>query len=185
MESYSQLYMKKIVDSIIHGLEQRHSSILFVKHYNTLNVPVNAIQEAVNSSSLSIELLYHEFSGAKMQEAYEPFLGWIKQIYFKFYYHIPVSDFLEQAGVYYLARSAFETYILTGKCKRTEDIIVVETSYELKRFAESLSNLFAYVSKEHTLFLVLNRLHLAENSTLTFLTEFIGKTYHNISFLAN
>ena len=185
MESYSQLYMKKIVDSIIHGLEQRHSSILFVKHYNTLNVPVNAIQKAVNSSSLSIELLYHEFSGAKMQEAYEPFLGWIKQIYFKFYYHIPVSDFLEQAGVYYLARSAFETYILTGKCKRTEDIIVVETSYELKRFAESLSNLFAYVSKEHTLFLVLNRLHLAENSTLTFLTEFIGKTYHNISFLAN
>ena len=47
MESCSQMYTRKIVDSIIHGLEQRHSSILFVKHYNTLNVPVENIQTAV------------------------------------------------------------------------------------------------------------------------------------------
>ena len=49
MESCSQIYTKKIVDSITHGLEQRHSSILFVKHYNTLNVPVENIQTAVSS----------------------------------------------------------------------------------------------------------------------------------------
>lgn len=185
MESYSQLYTKKIVDSIIHALEQKHSSILFVKHYNTLNVPIDAIQEAVNRSKSTIELLYHQFSASKMQEAYEPFLGWIKQIYFKYYYHMPVAEFLEQADVYFLARSALESYILTGKCKRTEDMIVIETDYERKRFADSLANLFAYVSKEHTLFMVLNRLHLAENSTLNFLTEFIGRRERNISLLAN
>ncbi len=185
MESYSQLYTKKIVDSIIHGLEQKHSSILFVKHYNTLNVPIEDIQEAVSHSSSRIILLYHEFSAARMQEAYEPFLGWIKQIYFRFYYNMPVMEFLEKAGVYYLARSVFETYIMTGKCKRTEDMIVVETEYELKQFADSLAKLFAFVSRDHTLFLVLNRLHLAENSTLNFLFEFISKTYTNISLLAN
>ncbi len=185
MESYSQLYTKKIVDSIIHGLEMKHSSILFVKHYNTLNVHVENIQEAVSKSRLRIELLYHEFSAAKMQEAYEPFLGWIKQIYFKYYYSVPVSEFLKKAEVYYLHRPVLESYIMTGKCKRTEDIIVVETDYELKRFADSLAKLFAYVSREHTLFLVLNRLHLSENSTLNFLYEFISKSYQNISFLAN
>lgn len=185
MESYSQLYTKKIVDSIIHGLEQKHSSILFVKHYNTLNVPIDAIQEAVNKSKSSIELLYHQFSASKMQEAYEPFLGWIKQLYFKFYCHMPVAEFLKKADVYFLARSALESYILTGKCKRTEDMIVVETDYELKRFADSLANLFAYVSQEHTLLLVLNRLHLAENSTLNFLAEFISRNCNNLSLLAN
>ena len=185
MESYSRLYTKKIVDSIIHGLEQRHNSILFVKHYNTLNVPVENIQEAVANSKKSIELYYHEFSSSKMQEAYEPFLGWIKQIYFKYYYDVPVTEFLDEAGVYFLARSAFESYILTGKCKRTEDMIVVETEYELTRFADSLTNLFSYVSREHTLFFVLNRLHLAENSTLFFLTEFVTKLSGNISLLAN
>lgn len=185
MESYSKLYTRKIVDSIIHGLEQNHSSILFVKHYNTLNVPVDDIQSAVLQSSSEIQLLYHEFSSGHMQESYEPFLGWIKQLYFKYYYDIPVSKFLENANVYYLSRSAIESYILTGKCKRTEDIIVVEADYERKCFADSLTNIFSYISKEHTLFCVLNQLHLAEISTINFLAEFIQKTYDNISLLAN
>ncbi len=185
MESYSQLYTKKIVDSIIHGLEHRHSSILFVKHYNTLNVPIDDIEEAVKKSESNIELLYHEYSAARMQEAYEPFLGWIKQMYYKYYSSVPVEEFLENADVYYLARSALSSYILTGKCTRTEDIIVVETEYELKRFADSLANLVSYISKDHTLFLVLNRLHLAENSTLTFLYKFISKNIDNTSLLAN
>ena len=60
MESYSKLYTKKIVDSIIRGLEQKQSSILFVKHYNTLNVPIDDIQTAVSESSSEIELLYHQ-----------------------------------------------------------------------------------------------------------------------------
>ena len=85
MESFSHMYTRKIVDSIIHGLELKHSNILFVKHYNTLNVPIESIQGAVEKSKNPIELLYHEFSASIMQEAYEPFLGWIKQLYYKYY----------------------------------------------------------------------------------------------------
>ena len=185
MESCSQIYTRKIVDSITHSLEQRHSSILFVKHYNTLNVPVENIQTAVASSSSKIELLYHEFSSNRMQEAYEPFLSWVKQLYFKFYFKVPVENFLESADVYYQSRSAISSYIMTGECERAEDVIVVEAEYEKKQFASSLVKILEYVSKEHTLLLVLNRLHLAENSTLNFLIEFIRKHYDNISFLAN
>lgn len=185
MESCSQLYTRKIVDSIIHGLEQRHSSILFVKHYNTLSVPIDSIQEAVLKSESEIELLYHEFSASKMQEAYEPFLGWVKQLYFKFYYAMPIDEFLEQADVYYLDRSTIKSYILTGECERTEDVIISEVDYERKQFAQSLVNLLSFVSVEHTLFFVLNRLHLAENSTLNFLLQFTAKSYNNISLLAN
>lgn len=185
MESCSQMYTRKIVDSIIHGLEQRHSSILFVKHYNTLNVPVENIQTAVAHSISRIELLYHEFASNRMQEAYEPFLGWIKQLYFKFYFDVPVDEFLTRADVYYQSRSAIASYIVTGESERSEDIIVVETEYEKKQFAVSLVKIFSYISAEHTLLFVLNRLHLAEDSTLDFLIEFIGGHYDNISFLAN
>lgn len=185
MESCSQLYTKKIVDSIIHGLEQRHSSILFVKHYNTLSVPIGSIEEAVSKTESSIELLYHEYSANKMQEAYEPFLGWVKQLYFKFYSDMPVDEFLEAANVYYLSRSTIRSYFETGECSREEEVIVSEVDYEKRQFANSLVNLLSYISKEHTLFMVLNRLHLAENSTLTFLYEFIGKSHENISLLAN
>ena len=185
MESCSQLYTRKIVDSIIHGLEQHHSSILFVKHYNTLSVPVDAIQEAVQKSDGDIELLYHEFSASRIQEAYEPFLGWVKQLYLKFYYDMPIDDFLEKADVYYLSRSTLKSYILTGECERTEDIIISEVDYEKKQFARSLVSLFSFISEKHTLLLVLNRLHLAENSTLNFLLQFTSKTFDNISLLAN
>ena len=185
MESCSQLYTRKIVDSIIHGLEQRHSSILFVKHYNTLNVPIEAIQDAVGKSTSNIELLYHEFSANKMQEAYEPFLGWVKQLYYKYYFNTPLDEFLEEADVYYLSRSTLKSYITTGECERDEEVIVGEVEYEKKMFANSLVNILSYISKKHTLFLVLNRLHLAENSTLNFLYRFITKSYTNISLLAN
>ncbi|MGN1458521.1 MAG: hypothetical protein ACI4XP_11320, partial [Acutalibacteraceae bacterium] len=185
MESCSQLYTRKIIDSIVHGLEQQHSSILFVKHYNTLNVPVEDISDAVKESKIDIELLYHEFNANRMQEAYEPFLGWIKQLYFKFYYNVPIDDFLEKCDVYYLSRSTIKTYITTGLCQREENIIVVEVEYERKQFADSLAKILSYISQEHTLLLVLNKLHLAENSTLNFLSQFITNTYNNISLLAN
>lgn len=185
MESCSQLYTRKIVDSIVHGLEQRHSSILFVKHYNTLSVPIGSIEDAVAKTDSRIELLYHEFSASRMQEAYEPFLGWIKQLYYKFYYEVPIDDFLEQADVYFLSRSTIKSYITSGECERTEEIIVSEVEYERRQLANSLVNILLYISSEHTLFLVLNRLHLAENSTLNFLLEFIRKNYDNISLLAN
>ena len=185
MESCSQLYIRKILDSIIHGLEQQHSSTLFVKHYNTLNVPVEDISDAVKESKIDIELLYHEFSSNKMQEAYEPFLGWIKQLYYKFYYNVSLDDFLEKCDVYYLSRSTIKSYITTGLSLREENIIVVEVEYERKQFADSLVKILSYISQEHTLLLVLNKLHLAENSTLDFLMEFIRNSSDNISLLAN
>lgn len=185
MESCSQLYTRKIVDSIIHGLEQRHSSILFVKYYNTLNISIEDIEEAVCKSKSNIELLYHEYDSSKMQRAYEPFLDWIKQLYFKYYNDIPLDEFLEKCDVYYLSRSAIKTYITDGECKRDEEIIVVETEYERKQFTVSISRIFSYIAKEHILFFVLNRLHLVENSTLNFLSDFINCHADNISLLAN
>ena len=185
METCSQLYTRKIVDSIIHGLELRHSSILFVKHYNTLNVPIDSIEEALKKTSTDIEFLYHEFSANRMQEAYEPFLGWIKQLYYKYYYSVPLDDFFEKTGVYYLSRPTLKSYILQGECERSEEIIIVEAEYERKKFANSLVNILSYISNEHTLLLVLNRLHLADDSTLEFLYHFISKSYDNISLLAN
>ena len=185
MESCTQMYTRKIVDSIIHGLDQNHSSILFVKHYNNLNISMDSIQEAVEKSSSDIEFLYHEYSATRMQEAYEPFLGWIKQLYFKYYYRVPLDDFLEETDVYFLSRPTIKSYIMQGECERTENIIVVEVEYERKQLIKSLINILTYISKDHTLFFVLNKLHLAEDGTLNFLYHFINESYSNISLLAN
>lgn len=45
MESCSQLYIRKIIDSILNNIKQRHNNILFVKYYNTLNLQESELRE--------------------------------------------------------------------------------------------------------------------------------------------
>lgn len=185
MESCSQLYIRKIVDSILHNLEQKHSSILFVKHYNTLNIKEIELKNALDERDGNIIFLYHEFSAKYMQGAFEPFLDWIMGLYQNFYSDIPLDEFLEKSGVYFQARSVLKTYIETGECQRNEDLIFIEAKYEFQRFIESICNILSYISKEHTLFLFLNKLHFAEQSTISLLTEFIKHPNENIAMISN
>ncbi|MGN0536701.1 MAG: diguanylate cyclase [Acutalibacteraceae bacterium] len=186
MELYVQLYIRKIVNTIINNLEQNRSTMLFVKHYNNLNVPFEEIENSVSESQADIVLLYHEFSTGSIQEAYAPFLSWIREIYQKYYADIvSVDDFIIQSNVYFSYRSVFKSYIETGICSRDEDMILVEREYEQQMFLNSMCNIFEYISKEHTLFLVLNKLHFSEQSTLVLLHKILKRRMENISILAN
>lgn len=185
MESCSRLYIRKIVESILHNLKQKHNSILFVKHYNTLNIKESEIKNALDEREENIVFLYHEFSDKYMQEAFEPFLNWIMELYQNFYGDVPLDEFLEKSNVYFQARSVIKSYIETGECRRDEDLIFVEAEYEFKRFIESICNILSYISKEHTLFLFLNRLHFAEQSTISLFIQFIKRNNDNIALLSN
>lgn len=185
MESCSQLYIRKIVDSILHNLKQRHNNIIFVKYYNTLNLREPELREAFETQDDDIFFLYHEFSAKYMQGAFEPFLDWIMELYQRFYSDVTIDEFLEKAGVYFQARSVIKSYIETGECQRDEDMIFVECEYEEKRFTESVYNILSYISKEHTLFMLLNKLHFAEQSTIKLLIELVKHNKENIAFLAN
>lgn len=185
MESCSQLYIRKIVDSILHNMKQKHNNILFVKYYNTLNLQESSLNEAFEAQDSNIIFLYHEFSAKYMHSALEPFLDWIMELYQRFYSDVEIDQFLEKAGVYFQARSVIKTYIETGECRRDEDLIFVEYKYEEKRFLESVYNILSYISKKHTLFLLLNKLHLAGQSTIKLINELIKHNKENIAFLAN
>lgn len=185
MEYCSQLYIRKIVDSILHNLKQKHNNIVFVKYYNTLNIQESQLKEAFESHDENIFFLYHEFSAKYMHGAFEPFLDWIMELYQRFYSDVSIDEFLEKAGVYFQDRSVIRTYIETGECQRDEDMIFVEYKYEEKRFTESVYNILSYISKEHTLFLLLNKLHLAGQSTIKLLIELVKHNKENIAFLAN
>lgn len=186
MELCVQLYIRKIVNTIINNLEQNHSTMLFVKHYNTLNVPFEEIENSVSESQADIVLLYHEFSTGEVQEAYTPFLSWIKKIYQKYYADtVSVDDFLVQAKVYFSHRSVFKSYIETGVCSRDEEMLLIERDYELQMFLNSMCSILEYISQSHTLFLVLNKLHFAEQSTLLLLYEILKHRMEHISILAN
>lgn len=185
MESCLQLYIRKVVDSIMHNLEQKHSNLLFVKHYNTLDIDGDAIRDSVEQNYQDVYLLFHEFSSKYMQSAYEPILDWIMELYGALYSDISIDDFLDNANVYYQSKAVIKSYLETGFCKRSEDVILAEVKYETSRFIKSLCDILLYISKEHTLFMVLNKLHFSEKSTLMFISEFIKCNPENIALLAN
>ena len=185
MESCSQLYIRKIIDSILNNIKQRHNNILFVKYYNTLNLRESELREVFETQDDDICFLYHEFSSKYMHSVFEPFLDWIMELYQKFYSDVAIDEFLEKADVYFQARSVIKSYIETGECQRDEDLIFVEYEYEAKRFTKSVYNILEYVSKEHTLFLLLNKLHFAEQSTIKLLIELVNHNKENIALLAN
>ncbi len=185
MESCTQIYIRKIVDSILNNLEQNHNNVLFVKHYNTLDIKEAELEESLESRENCPIFLYHEFSAQYMQSVFEPFLEWIMQLYQNYYSDMPIEEFLEFSNVYFQARPVIQSYIETGVCQRDEDIIFIESSYEAQKFLESVCNILLYVSNEHTLFFFLNKLHFAEKSTIDLLNEFLKRTPGNIALLAN
>lgn len=185
MESCSQLYIRKIIDSILNNIKQRHNNILFVKYYNTLNLRESELREVFETQDDDICFLYHEFSSKYMHSVFEPFLDWIMELYQKFYSDVAIDEFLEKADVYFQARSVIKSYIETGECQRDEDLIFAEYEYEAKRFTKSVYNILEYVSKEHTLFMLLNKLHFAEQSTIKLLIELVNHNKENIALLAN
>lgn len=176
MKAYSTLYIHKLVDTLKNNLSIKENNIIFVKHYNTLNVLEEDVHACVDKEE-DLKFLYHEFSSEEMQRAYEPFLEWIKELFEVFYKASMTTEaFLEACGVYKLHKDTIQSYLESGCCKRNEDIIVIEVEYEQRKFLKSLIDILLFISKAHPLLLVLNKLHLANYATLSFLLEFIQKS---------
>lgn len=72
-----------------------------------------------------------------------------------------------------MQRTLFESYIKHGLCRREEDIIPREGGYEHERFIQSVCNILEYMTQDHKLILILNKLHLAQMSTLQLLQELV------------
>lgn len=61
------------------------------------------------------------------------------------------------------------SYIMNGYCERNEDIIPREVPFEREKIIESVINIFQYITNEHKVVIVLDRLQRAHESTIELL----------------
>lgn len=61
------------------------------------------------------------------------------------------------------------SYIMNGYCERNEDIIPREVPFEREKIIESVINIFQYITNEHKIVIVLDRLQRAHESTIELL----------------
>ena len=139
----------------------------------------------VEDGANDICLLFYEFPMHTMQEAYAPFLGWIRELYHKYFADETPEEFVKNAKVYPLQQYSFAQYIRTGKSGRLEDFFINELGYERKRMLDSIVNLYQYIGSRKKIFIVMESLHLINLSGIKALYQLmLSKKHGNVKIFA-
>ncbi len=172
-------YVQSIVASYV---AKDNKNIIFIKHYNTLDITEHEILAKVDRTDEKV-FLYHEFAMHYMHESYAPFLQWIRQCYNSYYKDVmTVEDFLRVCNVYSMHIEPIADYIRDERCSRKEDVLYFEIQYEAIRMQQNILNILEYISKKHSLILIISKLHLAPYSTIKLLKSIVdqGVSIHAI-----
>lgn len=168
---------KTYVQSVVAAyVEKQDLNMIFIKHYNTLDISEEEILAGVENTEDKV-FLYHKYAMYEMHGAYAPFLGWIRLCYDRFYKDsMSVESFLKECHVYPMHIEAIAGFIRTNNCTRKEDILNFEIGYETYRILEDLLGILEYISEQHHLILILSKFHLAPFSTIKLFSMLIDKT---------
>lgn len=158
---YSLSYILKLIKSFC---DNNTSDFMFIKHYNTLSLPEAEIEKLIGEAEKEYCFLYYKYFKHQMLEPYQPFLGWVRKLYYSYFADETPEEFVKNAKVYPMQQSSMAEYIRTGKAMRREDILINELSYEGKRMLESLVNIYKYICSKVNLFIAIESLHLANMS---------------------
>ena len=154
-------YMLRLMKSFC---EKHVNDYMFIKNYNTLFLPEEDIRKIVKDMDEEYCFFYYKFQKHQMVEAYQPFLGWIRELYHKYFADETPEEFVKNAKVYPLQQYSFAQYIRTGKSGRLEDFFINELGYERKRMLDSIVNLYQYIGSRKKIFIVMESLHLINSN---------------------
>ena len=125
-------YIVNLIDSMLHNMDEQSSNIMLIEHYNTLDLSYDEVMEIAEEKS-DVKFLYHSYETGDIVTAFEPFLDWIKELFYELADE-SLEDFFENAGVYLLHRPIFKSYFETGVCVRKEDVLINEIDLKSRSF---------------------------------------------------
>ena len=177
-----KLYLDRLVKSVTNNIGIKPNNMMFIKHYNSLSISGEEILAIVQEDN--IKTLFFEYDIEDMQEAYDPFFSWIRDIYYDLFSDsMTIVEFLRECNVYPQFEEVFSALIIDGKCIRTEDIIISEIIEERIYLYDSLTRIFDYISNRVRLFMVISKIHLANYSSVDWLFQFFNEYQNkNIGF---
>lgn len=158
----------ELVKKSIHSKDKAR----FIRHYDAYDIDASDVREIVEAAGF--RFFSHEYSLYDIQSAYDPFLDWTKELWLQSGEQ-SLLGFLKRCNVYPLHYGIFTSFFETGKCNRQEDILYHEIAYEQKRMMNDIINIFQYASGQKPIFLLLNRIHFAQSSSLAFLYNLISR----------
>lgn len=158
-----------IINALALGSENMGQDVIVIKSNGPCRITCEMVEEGVKEQE-DIRVLFYEYESNVMHEAYEPFLGWVKELCQNSGEETPEA-FMEKCDVYPLHREMLCRYIRDGVCIRKEPVILYEKDYDRKRFMESLTNIIKSAAGDGKVLMVLGRIHLAGYSTVAYLNS--------------
>lgn len=166
-------HVPNLFDSVLSDLGSADSNMMVIRHYNTIDFTADYVEELARTRDQAC-FLYHSFQADDMLGGYEPFVDWIRQLYYGNSQE-PLEEFFENSGVYFLHRPIFQSYFETGLARRTEELLLIECEFEQEKFVEEIANMLCRLSFNKPLVLVFNKLHAAGKSTIQVLEKLLDK----------
>ena len=180
--------VKKLKDvSVLKGLldsyvRHRNKRAIFVKQDKLGDCSLKELLVGVGEE-YCVDTYFHEYKIQEMKTAYEPFLEWIRDLYYERYAsEYTVEEFVKNAGVYSLQQDTFCAYITDGRARRVLDIMVEEYEYECERMIQSVFSAMDYLSQKKPMVLVLEKVHMAPYGVMQVL-NYMMKRLTNIYFV--
>jgi hypothetical protein len=173
--SVHEEYFENLIDSMLHNMDEQSSNVLLIEHYNTLDLTYEQVME-ISADKTNVKFLYHSYETGDIIAAFEPFLDWIKELFYELSDE-SLEEFFENAGVYILHRPIFKSYFETGVCRRKEEVLINEIDFELEKLYKEICRMLERLSQKKPLMLVLNRIHYAGNSTINLIDELLSGVY--------
>ena len=137
-------------------------------HVHTVNGEAfcNHIESTVGEISEKFTFLKFRLSQSDIKEPYLPFLNLINQ--FISDSNMDAVELLENANVYPLHRTVFESYFNNKSFNRKDEIIFDELTYEIGQIHESIARLIGEISKVIPLIIAVAQFQYASDSTILF-----------------
>ena len=176
-------YIENLIESMLYNMGEQDTNVMLIEHYNTLDLTHDDVMEIAKEKA-DVKFLYHSYETGDIVTAFEPFLDWIKELFYELADET-LDEFFESANVYLLHRPIFKTYFERGVCTRKEDVLINEIDFEVDKFYKEIGRMLECLSEKKPLMLVLNKIHYAGNSTFNLLDELLSGAYgSNIAILA-
>lgn len=165
-------YYKSILNQVYKQVGQSSHNMALAKYSNDFSVCGESF--VVDAGEFPGVTLYtYEFQNDKMTEAYEPFLGIIRDM-LRDSYPGTLEELMDKCQVYQLQRPMLASYFETGKCTRMEPLLYNEVSYEKSRMEDAVLSMLIELSKNSPALLLINRVQLASFSTIRFLKRLLA-----------
>ena len=170
--------IKNFLDSYI---QSRNKPAIFIKQDKLGDVSI--IDMVGGDEESKFHKLVFEYGSENMLDAYDPFLSWIKEMYYEYFAdECSIEEFVDRGGAYSLLQDTVCAYIKDGKCKRILDVMPEEYEYEAERMIMSICSLLEYIASKKMLVIVIGKVHKAPYGVMQLVNKML-KSMKNIFFV--